>query len=923
MRLTHVLCLLACVGALAAFGLGVDWGSEYHKSTMLTANGYRMVENHVSARKTPSMISLCGDERFFENQALGKFSRSTCDTFMMLDRYAHRKPDAANAFPKSFLGSFFDSKSPAQDAIGALFPTASTLFKDFERNVTGLFEEAEAAFKDPFVRVEEALGMMMENERQNAIKTGKTEWQSGVFTIRDNSMSIRDRKQFEAAIRLGGLTPSAFVHENTAAMVYNSMDRQDSDTPQKEEDILVINVGSMATKLSLVRVEYAPNGDPALNTTRYHPSITTTKDAFSTAFSGHLLDVCLADYALAKQLKSMKRAVGENEITLFKRRRLYNDIKKTKEMLSANKEVTFNVEDFFDDRSLNVKLSRAEFEENCEPLFAAFESLVVDFLFQINRENIKRVEIIGGAVRVPKVQEILKEKFKLPLSMTINGDEGPAYGAAFIAANATTGLKMKKIYMQDGPNYKVDLAIDFPEEPTLEAKRTELFAFKTNYGTKRKISIKGLKTGALVKLTVPHPGDYEVVYNVTGVGKGLEKYADRNITEWKAIFHFQLDPLGIPKLSSAELALRETTFENKTSNVTKVNETDGTNYTESVTESVPKVTNLTFRLTVEVVSQSYLGLHERKAQFEESKTLLKRIRTREEERLRMAEMKNKLESYVYRLKSEASDPDDRKYLNETEAERFMAKSQEIDNFLFEGEVANITKENVEILTMEAEDLAQILHFRKVEARERPRVLELWQTFLTNCTEAIGKLKEERPWTPEEKLTELTEAVTAAKDTIADLAKQQAEAPLNADPVLKTADISAKVKDLTNKINKVGRIPKPKEPKNATDDLDDLLKETMRKMKYNMTGENLTDEQIDELLKEYKTKADEREKADKEKKGEEGSAKAEEGQEEAKDKAGENKIGGEDGQDSPKADDGQDGAGKTGQDTPKADTPQDL
>lgn len=876
MKYQIIIVLLGLIDRLSGFGLGVDWGSEYHKSTMLTAAGYRMVENHVSARKTPSMLSFCGEERFFENQAFGKFSRFACDTFYQLDRFIDsNKSTSAN-------DTFYDAKKPLTDSIGTLFPTSSAFLKSFERNSTGL--DADKVVTEPFVRFEEVLGMMLENERNNAQKTSQMDWKNAVFTIKDNSMSISDRKRLESAIYLAGLTPSAFVHENTAAMVYSSMDRPETETPQKEESVVVINVGSYSTKLSLVRVDYVANGNPAAKTTKFQPMVTTLKDVHSTVFSGHLLDVCLAEFALSKQIKSMKRTVSESELTLFKKRRLYNDIKKIKEMLSANKEVTFNVEDFFDDKPLNVRISRVEFEENCEPLFASFEALVLGFLLEVDRENILKVEIIGGSVRVPKVQEILREKFQLPLGQTINGDEGAAHGAAYIAANATTGLKMKKIFMQDGPNYKVDLTIDFPADPSRQEKSTELFPFKTNYGTKKKIRIAGLQTDAQVKLVASVPGDFEVVYNVSGVQKGLDKYADRNITEWKAVFFFQLDPLGIPKLASAELHLRQDTFENKTSSVNKTNATDNSTYKESVTETVPKVVNLTYKLTINVTSQSYLGLHERRTQFTESKELLKRIRGKEEERKRLSEMKNKLESFVYRLKAEATDADDRKFLNDTETEAFLAKSAEIDAFLFENDPANITKENIEILTLESEDLAQTLNFRKVESRERPRVTELWNKFLVNCTDAITSLKKERPWTPEERLNELRDSVDAAKEEVEGLLKKQAGMAMNVDPVIRTSDLSARVKTLTTRINKVGRIPKPKEAKNATEDLDGLLKDTMKKMKYNMTGDNLSDADIDELLKKYKDKKINDDIDDKEgKEGKEEDVKTDDGNDEVTDK----------------------------------------
>ena len=359
----------------------------------------------------------------------------------------------------------------------------------------------------------------------------------------------------------------------------------------------------------------------ATKTVIYHPTVTVVRDLYNTSFSGHLLDNCLANYAINKQIKTMKRQVADSELTLVKRRRVYNDIKKAKVNLSASKELGFNVEDFFNDRSLNIKLGRVEFEENCDQLFATFESIMVDFLFLIEKEKITRTEIIGGLVRIPKIQEILRDKFKLTLSTTINGDEGMSHGAAFISANSTAGVKIKKLYVNDGPNYKVDLNIDFPSGES-ESKSTEIFPFKSNYGSKKKISIKQLKSSSTVSLRANDSSNYTVSFNVSGIEKGLDKYAKKNITDWKVVFNFHLDNLGIPRLPLVELLLKEEFTENKNKTVTKTNATDGTNYTESITESIPKVNNITYRLNIDKLDESYKSLLDRKEFYSESKPLL-------------------------------------------------------------------------------------------------------------------------------------------------------------------------------------------------------------------------------------------------------------------------------------------------------------
>ena len=739
------------------------------------------------------------------------------------------------------------------------------MISDFARsNSTSLTHPDD--FPHDYIRLEEFLAMMLDNERINAVKTGEFEWNSAVFTIWDNSMSVRLRKMLQSSIRLAGMTPLAFVHENTAAIVYNSMDKSPSTEQLKDETVFVINVGAFATKLSLMKIESIANGAGATNSTVYIPSIKVIKDAFNITFSGHLLDECLANFGLAKQLKQMKSTATKEELGLMRMRRLYNEIAKTRETLSANKETLLNLEDFFEDRSLSVKVSRVEFEENCESLFSDFERIIIDFMFEIEREKITRTEIIGGVVRTPKVQEILKSKFKLPISMTINGDEGSAFGAAFIAANNTVGLKMKKIIMNDGPNYAVNLGIEFNNGESA-SRYTELFPIKSNYGSKKRISIKNLKSDAVVALNVTTPEFYELRYNVTGIEKGLNKYASKNITDFKTVFNFVLDQLGLPRLLSAELVLKEEYTEVKNKTITSQNKTDGTNYTETVPENVARTNNYTYKLQIDTISETYKSLIDYKDLFEESKAFLKQVKKIEEDRKQQSEMKNKLESYIYKLKSDATEPSENKYLNATQRADFLEKSSEIDFLLYEGDASNLTRENIRKLTSESEELLKMLNFRRTEHQEREKVNSLWQQFLVNSTNAVAEIRKDRTWTPPEKITELEESIQSAKEELEAAYRTQLNLDLNVDPVFRSQDVSARVKKLSAQINKVGKIPKPKEPVkpvNATENLDELLKKAMKDLKYNMTGDNLTDEQIDEMLKAYKDKGIEEDVKDEEK-----------------------------------------------------------
>ena len=57
------------------------------------------------------------------------------------------------------------------------------------------------------------------------------------------------------------------------------------------------------------------------------------------------------------------------------------------------------------------------------------------------------MEVLGGGVRVPKLQSTLKARLGkgLDLSMHLNGDEAMAQGAAFYAANISTRFKVRRL----------------------------------------------------------------------------------------------------------------------------------------------------------------------------------------------------------------------------------------------------------------------------------------------------------------------------------------------------------------------------------------------------------------------------------------------------------------------------------------------
>ncbi|XP_034695723.1 heat shock 70 kDa protein 17-like [Vitis riparia] len=91
--------------------------------------------------------------------------------------------------------------------------------------------------------------------------------------------------------------------------------------------------------------------------------------------------------------------------------KLKKQVKRTKEILSANSVAPISVESLYDDRDFRSIITREKFEELCEDLWERFLIPVKEVLESsgLKVDELYAVELIGGATRVPKLQAKLQE----------------------------------------------------------------------------------------------------------------------------------------------------------------------------------------------------------------------------------------------------------------------------------------------------------------------------------------------------------------------------------------------------------------------------------------------------------------------------------------------------------------------------------
>ena len=117
-------------------------------------------------------------------------------------------------------------------------------------------------------------------------------------------------------------------------------------------------------------------------------------------------------------------------------RKLKKSCENAKKILSTNDTTTIMIESFYQDYNLNVQLTRKIFEKMCDELFKKCIIPVDKALkdAKMQPSDISDVVLVGGSTRIPKIRELLIEKFGNKLKHDINPDEAIAYGATIQAA---------------------------------------------------------------------------------------------------------------------------------------------------------------------------------------------------------------------------------------------------------------------------------------------------------------------------------------------------------------------------------------------------------------------------------------------------------------------------------------------------------
>ncbi|PKA55138.1 Heat shock 70 kDa protein 17 [Apostasia shenzhenica] len=810
----------------------VDLGSEWMKVAVVNLkpgqSPISIAINEMSKRKSPALVAFNSGNRLVGEEAAGISARYPNKVYSQV-RDMIGKP---YNYVKSMIDSLYLPLDLVEDSRGA------------------------AGFKtdDGVVyTAEELLAMILSYGMGLAQSHARSPVKDAVITV-PSYFGQAERAGVLQAAQLAGINVLSLINEHAGAALQYGIDK---DFSNESRHVIIYDMGSRKTYAALVYFS-------AYNIKEFGKTVSVNqfqvKDVrWISDLGGQNMELRLVEYFADEFNQQLQNRIDVRKFPKAMAK-LKKQVKRTKEILSANTVAPISVESIYDDHDFRSTISREKFEKICEDIWEQSLIPIQEVLKHsgLKVDEIYAVELMGGATRVPKLQSKLQEFLgKKDLDKHLDADEAIALGASLLAANLSDGIKLnRKLGMVDGSTYGfmvevvgTDLVKDENTEFVLvpRMKKMPIKLFRSiKYNNDFDVSLyyeradelpPGISSSKLAE------------FSVSGLTETSEKYSTRNLSSpIKATMHFSLSRSGLISLDRAEavVEISEWVEVPKKDKIAEANTTEILNAANSLnasTEAIPdnisgvdlntqdgannsstSIEELkekvevetekvfkkkTFRVPLKIVEKSVVPGILSTDLLSEAKARLEVLDKKDAERRRTAELKNSLEEYIYSMRDKIEDNEDlRKVSTEEERQSFGEKLTYAQDWLYtEGEdaSANEFKERLESL----KEIGDPILFRLNELNARPAALESARLYLGELQKIVDNWEKNKPWLPKSRVDEILSEAGKLESWLQEKEDLQKETSNLSTPVFTSEEVYQKVSRLQEKVSRVNRIPKPK------------------------------------------------------------------------------------------------------------------
>jgi len=550
--LVLLLCLVSMASGIAV--MSVDLGSEWMKIAVVSPGvPMEIVLNPESKRKTSMAVSLKDGERKYGSDAMNVCVKS---------------PKHCYRYLLDLLGKKLEH--PLVEAFQKRFPEHK-LEADAERG-TVLFRTPD----DIVYSVEELIGMMLAHAKNQAEVYTEQSIKDVVITV-PVYFNQAERLAMVAAANLGGLSVLQLINSATAVGLNYGMFRR-KEVNNTVKNFVFYDMGAQQTTATVVGYQIVKTKERGFSET--HPQAQVLGVGFDRTLGGQEITFRVREF-LADEFNAMGKTKTDVRTVPRAMGKLLKESERVKLVLSANTECYAQIENVMEDIDFKVQVTRDKLMSLATDLMDRVASPLKKALQAANMEvkDLEQVILVGGATRVPKVQEILTAEIGQELGKSLNTDEAAAMGAVYRAADLSTGFKVKKFLTKDCVIFPID--VDFERKvgaeegsgseeddastPQVKKVKRSLFGRLNPFPQKKIMTFNKHQQDFTFNVNyadVDYLGPVELSYlgtlNVTSVlVKGVKEALDTNLVgenvETKGVkAHFNLDDSGILSVTGIE-----------------------------------------------------------------------------------------------------------------------------------------------------------------------------------------------------------------------------------------------------------------------------------------------------------------------------------------------------------------------------------
>jgi molecular chaperone DnaK len=416
--------------------IGIDLGTTNSVVAIMEGREPKVIENEEGSRITPSVVGFTKDGEIL----VGQVAR----------RQAITNPENTVYSIKRFMGRKYEETLSEQKRV------PYKVVKDEKADAA--VEIAGKKWSPPEISAK--ILQKLKRAAENYLGETVTE---AVITV-PAYFNDAQRQATKDAGRIAGLEVRRIINEPTAAALAYGLDKK------KDEIVAVFDYGGGTFDISVLEV-----GENVVEV------VATNGD---THLGGDDMDLRIMDWLIQEFKTETGIDVSKDKMVL---QRLKEAAEKAKIELSSTMETEINLPfltaDATGPKHLVKKLTRSKFEQMCDDLFQRALEPTKKCLADAkkNPKEIDEVILVGGATRVPKLQQIVKDFFGKEPNRSVNPDEVVAIGAA-VQGGVLTG-EVKDILLLDVT--PLTLSIEtlggvatplIPRNTTIPTKKSEVFS---------------------------------------------------------------------------------------------------------------------------------------------------------------------------------------------------------------------------------------------------------------------------------------------------------------------------------------------------------------------------------------------------------------------------------------------------------------